>query len=433
MAETDQTVVPDAAAAQVNGDAKEMKVDFFKVATDPPEWLNREYLEKAFREYENDKTLHIFECEIVPATKPGDNFASIVFRAHLKYTTKKKTVSVSVIIKVRPFMDGIWKDLLIDMPLFKVEADMYMKILPEMQRLLAQMGDPEIIAPNMIYYSNNPEIIIIEDIAPKGFVMRHKPMNFENTKKVIEKLAKFHALSYYMYHDEKKEVDEFKYGLLGTHSMASMQFFVEGFMRATRCIKEWPGYEEIAEKMEQLAPKLLQTARKAYRPNKPNEGFNVLNHGDFHIKNLLFLNDEDDAIQEVSFIDFQISIWSSPAVDLNYVMYCNASSETRDNHREELIRIYHVKFCSILEALGCLKRPPSLLELNIEMLKNGVVELLLAIQFMAMFYVNFEELKGVDMSDMDALSRMLYNNESGMRPVLEKLLIKFLHKGYLEV
>lgn len=61
-------------------------------------------------------------------------------------------------------------------------------------------------------------------------------------------------------------------------------------------------------------------------------------------------------------------------------------------------------------------------------------EIILSIQFMAMFYVNVEEMikSGVDMNDMDALLKQLYM-ESNMRPVLEKLFIRFLHNGYLEV
>uniref|UniRef100_A0A1B0C8D6 CHK kinase-like domain-containing protein n=1 Tax=Lutzomyia longipalpis TaxID=7200 RepID=A0A1B0C8D6_LUTLO len=417
----------------VNGEKKEMKMDFFEMTTVPPEWLNREYLEKVFREYENDPTLHIFECEIAPAAKPGDNFASVVFRAKLKYTSKNKTEAISIIIKVRPFLEGFRKELLGNMPLFETEADMYQKILPEMQRLLSQTGDKDVIAPKMIYYNGEPEIIIFEDIAPKGYVMRHKPMNFENTKKLIQKLAKFHALSFYMYNEEKKELDEFKNGLITTK--APIDFFVQGYLNAVKCIKEWPGYEEIGEKMEKIGPHFLKKLRKSYIPNKPNDGFNVLNHGDFHIKNLLFINDENDDINEISFIDFQISVWCSPAIDLNYVLYVNASTETRDNHRDELIRIYHTKFCSFLEELGCLKKPPSLLELHIELLKNGFFEVLLSIQFMAMFYANFEEMAKEDLSDpnlMEKMTKKLYT-ESPMRPVLEKLIVQFLHKGYFEI
>lgn len=50
-----------------------------------------------------------------------------------------------------------------------------------------------------------------------------------------------------------------------------------------------------------------------------------------------------------------------------------ASTETRDNHREELIKFYHDSFVDTLNKLGFLKPIPSLLELNVELLKNGLM------------------------------------------------------------
>lgn len=49
------------------------------------------------------------------------------------------------------------------------------------------------------------------------------------------------------------------------------------------------------------------------------------------------------------------------------------STETRDNHREELIRLYYDEFVGTLGKLGYLKTPPSLLDLQIELLRNGVL------------------------------------------------------------
>ncbi|GAB0088788.1 uncharacterized protein DMENIID0001_032520 [Sergentomyia squamirostris] len=412
--------------------AQSAKIDFFETSNEPPNWLNREFMEKALREYEKDQSLHIFDCEIIPATKPGDNFASVVFRANVKYTAATKTESKSIIVKVKPFVDGFKKDLLGMAPLFQTEGSMYMNVLPEMQRLLTQIGDNEIMSPGLIYYGTDPEIIMFEDIAPQGYVMRHMGMNFENTKKVILKLAKFHALSFHMYYDEKKDLDEYKAGLITTAGIGALQFFVDGFARAVGCIKTWPGFEDIGQKMEQLVPHFMQKLKKVYRPNKPHEGINVLNHGDFHIKNILFINDENDDIQKISFIDFQISFWGTPAIDLAYVMYCNASSETRTNHRDDLIKIYHERFCEVLNQLGCLKSPPSLLDLHVEILKHGFLEILLAVQFMAMFYVRFEDIpKDATMLDLEEMTKTMYN--VNMRADLEKLIMKFYYKGYLEL
>ncbi|XP_055696322.1 uncharacterized protein LOC129797599 [Lutzomyia longipalpis] len=425
--ETDRSPSGKEKKFKTDGEAN-VEQDFFKKANKTPEWLNNEYIEKALRQYEYDPNLQITACEIVPATKVGDNFASVIFRANITYVTKGKTVTTTLIMKVADSQKAFMQDV----PLFQTEINIYLKVLPEMQRLLNQLGDKDIMFPKMIYHHINPDIIILEDIASKGYVMRHKPMNLENTKKVAERLAKFHALSFYLYHEEKKELDDFKFGLVTTATLDTMNFFADGFMRAVRCAKEWEGFAEIAEKMEKFGPHLMKKIRDVYIVDKSEGAFNVLNHGDFHIKNLLFINGENDDVQKVSFIDFQISVWGTPAIDLMYVLYVIASTEVRDNHADELIMLYHTKFCSILKQLGYLKKPPSLLNLNVELLKNGVLEIILSCQFMAMFYMAFESLTPEQMSDMELLSKKIYN-ESGMRPILEKLFVKFLHKGYFEV
>lgn len=72
-------------------------------------------------------------------------------------------------------------------------------------------------------------------------------------------------------------------------------------------------------------------------------------------------------------IDFQFCFYGSPVVDLLWTLYFVASNEVRDKHREQLIQVYHEAFVGTLDKLGYLKTPPSLLELNVELLKSGVL------------------------------------------------------------
>lgn len=72
-------------------------------------------------------------------------------------------------------------------------------------------------------------------------------------------------------------------------------------------------------------------------------------------------------------IDFQFCFYGSPAPDIFWTLYFVASNETRENHRPELIKLYHDEFVGTLAKLGYLKTPPSLMDLNIELLKNGAM------------------------------------------------------------
>lgn len=60
----------------------------------------------------------------------------------------------------------------------------------------------------------------------------------------------------------------------------------------------------ITEKLEGLFETFEMKGSKVYQKNSPNEGFNVLNHGDFHINNMLFKNNSEGKLCDVLFVSF---------------------------------------------------------------------------------------------------------------------------------
>ncbi|XP_059620761.1 uncharacterized protein LOC132264538 [Phlebotomus argentipes] len=426
----------------VNGQKK--MNDLFDTNIAPPDWLNQDLLQKALRNYESDNTLLVTECNIVPATKPGDNFASVVYRAHLAFTSKKNSSpeKLSVIIKVKPFVDGLKKEMMGEVPFFETEIEMYTKVLPEMQRLLTQTGDSDIIAPNIIYHGLNPDFVIFEDIAKYGYVAKHDALNYDSTVQVITKLAKLHALSYYIQNESILDLTTFDKGLITDGIGEKMEFIPQSFNTFIEGVKSYGKYDVIVEKLKAVQPFFFDKLGAVYKANPNNFGFNVLNHGDFHIRNLMF-RFNDEGIEHVSFIDFQICFWGTPAVDLYYILYAMASSKARER-QEELLRIYHDKFCSLLTDLGYLKKPPSLLDLHIELLRHGFMEVFLASCFLPIFYMdltkfaaelesqeNGSEEKGFEF--MLEFQMKIYREEGELKNVIETLLPKLLHTGQLEI
>jgi thiamine kinase-like enzyme len=72
-------------------------------------------------------------------------------------------------------------------------------------------------------------------------------------------------------------------------------------------------------------------------------GFNVLNHGDLWINNMMFKYDCGKPI-DVKFVDFQNSHFGNPGQDLNYFFVSSVDNDSRNNY-DCLIKLYH----SILE------------------------------------------------------------------------------------
>jgi hypothetical protein len=64
-------------------------------------------------------------------------------------------------------------------------------------------------------------------------------------------------------------------------------------------IQEWGGYEEFIEPIKNFRTVFAEKGRKSYQPNTEDGAFNVLNHGDFHLKNVLYkMSKEDGKVED---------------------------------------------------------------------------------------------------------------------------------------
>lgn len=122
---------------------------------EPPLWMDKTFFERALRSYVHDNDVTVKSVESKPATKVGDHFASIMFRVAIEYDSpkyKKVGEKISVIVKTMPCTEGMKAEFLKDSPAFKIETKMYSKVLPEMERVLANAGDNTLLGPRFVCY-----------------------------------------------------------------------------------------------------------------------------------------------------------------------------------------------------------------------------------------------------------------------------------------
>lgn len=67
-------------------------------------------------------------------------------------------------------------------------------------------------------------------------------------------------------------------------------------------IGTWDGFELVAEKMENLIENFEVQGEKVFRANASGDGYNVLNHGEFNINNILFKKGSDGKLSNVLFV-----------------------------------------------------------------------------------------------------------------------------------
>lgn len=103
---------------------------------------------------------------------------------------------------------------------------------------------------------------------------------------------------------------------------------------------------------------------------KPNQ-FSCMNHGDSWIANILFQYDTDGNLKDCQFVDFQYSVYTSPAIDLLSLIFSSAETETKFQSVEHFVKFYHEHLVDALTLLKYNKTLPTLKELYLDVLDRA--------------------------------------------------------------
>lgn len=74
--------------------------------------------------------------------------------------------------------------------------------------------------------------------------------------------------------------------------------FTESFDIITEVMSKWDGFQQFIEPIKQFKTCYAELGLKSYTPNSGLGAFNVLNHGDFHFKNMLYKMNNDGEIDD---------------------------------------------------------------------------------------------------------------------------------------
>ena len=129
-------------------------------------------------------------------------------------------------------------------------------------------------------------------------------------------------------------------------------------------------YKVYADKIKRWNPmKFLSGFTAIADPMKC--GFQVLNHGDCWVNNFMVKYDEENNPIDVLLIDFQISFWGSPAVELLYFFISSLNDDIKVDYFDELVEYYHNELVNNLKMLNYEKPVPTLEELNVDIVEKS--------------------------------------------------------------
>lgn len=322
------------------------------------------------------------------------------------------------------------------------EIQVYTEFLVEVDNLLTSVNEKTRFAPRCLYTSYKPKnMLIFQDMTYKGYksLARSTQINFDQAFPIMVKIAKLHAVSTVL-HDNKPSVMKlYSEGSISNNSQRQ-DFLVHyrncawtlGLVAENEWDNEW---KVIADKLKKLSKTIIQKGCDLY--TRDENAFNVFNHNDLWVPNILFKFDSNDLIDDILFVDFQLSYFGSPGIDLNFFLYGSLSEDTRVSFMKKLIRHYHETLAETLVKLNYQKKIPTLQDIHVEVLKTGFNSVIAAIaEVPLVMYSGDNEKLEMDIilgenKESEEFRYNLFNNPK-YKNFIQKLLIEFDDFGYLD-
>lgn len=133
-------------------------------------------------------------------------------------------------------------------------------------------------------------------------------------------------------------------------------------------------------------------------------------------------------------VDFQLCVYSSPAIDLHYFLSTSTSDDVYDNHMESLLLEYIDTLTKLMKQLDCKTQPPTLEEIKKYMRDRAVYALIASISVLPIVTVDKSE--AIDIDEM-LVDNGEYNNPAykgkEFRKLLSARLPKFAAMGLLDL
>ncbi|XP_069675924.1 uncharacterized protein [Periplaneta americana] len=339
-----------------------------------PDWLNVEFLQATLRNEVKGSNTTITKLDVESAVPKGDHFASCLLRVMVEFSylddnNKSITGTRNLIIKSLPSGE-MMRRMLAEAGIFNRETRVYVEFLPEMYSLLKQTQGSGIpyLTSRCIY--SEPDILVFEDLKSTGYKMadRREGLDIPHCKMALKSLAVFHAMSMALHEKDPKCFMNFGEGFYREERRPILEnHLVPGVQYLAAVVERWPGYERFGEKIRRVAETAVDKIIEIVKPR--NGSLSVLNHGDFWVNNILFRYSDSGEVANVKFVDFQVSRFSSPGLDLQYFMYLSPSEEVRFQYMDDLLEFYHNELRKSLKILRC-----DHIEFTLQQLKNEFEE-----------------------------------------------------------
>ncbi|XP_072749880.1 uncharacterized protein [Anoplolepis gracilipes] len=395
------------------------------MALETPTWLNLCFMEKILHKSEKDNSIQVIDIFIKPATNKGDNYASDMLRVSVEYSRNqngcKIKENISVIVKFEPTTEGVRTTLITQARLFDTEIAMMTDTLNKMNKLLNSkycLGGKVLDV-----QEHNPRLLVLEDLAPIGYRMacRQSGLDLIHSILALHGLARFHATSVAICEKEPKQKQRYLRGMFcHGHPPELSGYFILSTTHLAREMANWPGMKKYADKIAKIADNIYQMGIDAAKYCE--DDFNVINHGDCWVNNMMFRYDNDGKPIDHIFVDFQLCVYGSPVIDLLYFFSTSPSLNVIENQKNLLCNEYIDTLVTTMKQLGCKTQPPTLEELKAAMKRRAVYGMIATFTILPLALVDKKEAKDLDeIMNKEGYTNPGYENEIYKKALMERM------------
>ncbi|XP_041674679.1 LOW QUALITY PROTEIN: uncharacterized protein LOC108113795 [Drosophila eugracilis] len=335
-----------------------------KTSHKAPAWLTEEYVEKRLRVYFKNETLNV---DIKPAIASGENYASVMTRIYVDYTTSdsKHKQAVTFLVKTTFADKDPVSHILLNYGIYTREMDIYERILPRLADIVKnELRDSRKLFAATVNVDCERDSIVFEDLSLEKYKVacRVKKLDLEHVHLVLEKLANFHAAGAALA-ERQPGIFEKNYdrGFFNKHVRSYEPIMKNILIALSHTLELNPDLKErYKTKIDRLIDNVMDYGERSTSLS-PGD-FVTLAHGDIWTTNVMFQYDDQGHPINAILIDFQFSVWNSPAIDLHYFFSTSIHENLRLQHQTELVQFYYYKLAEALKKVKYLGKVPSLFE-----------------------------------------------------------------------
>ncbi|KAJ6632707.1 hypothetical protein Bhyg_16080 [Pseudolycoriella hygida] len=385
-----------------------------------------EFLNVLLREISEKEGFTDFEFDVSAGSNHGDGFLAVIKRVIVAGTRNGKPDTLPLICKLMPTSQAR-RDQFNSDAVFIREAFMYSQVLPTFVEFQKEkgLGEKEGFYEFPKCYgtlddkANDRFVIVLEDLKVSGYELfdKFKPADFNHVKLFAESLGKFHAVSFAL-KDQRPEVfakfkhlrDVFVQQVEEKPEVMvpMFEFFFDKTIAAFKPEEETE-INAINKLKANVTQELLRTSM-----GDVSEPFSIINHGDCWNNNMMYVYGKENNVPvDIRLLDYQISRYSSPVLDLLYFLFSSTDKPLRDVYYTEIIQLYHKALSANLNKMGSdANKIFSFEDLQDQLKKFGSYALIIAPMLL-----NIITTKPDDIPDLDNLAEEFKDKtvEEGMK------------------